>query len=786
LQEVEVARDREAIAGKLTPQLTTPGSSTPLAILVSITPCRLVDTRSNMPAPYGAGGSYPTPVIWAGGSTNSISVPSAPVGSYTTPGVASFAPCSLPVAAAYSANITVVPPAGATFTFLAVCPTGTAPATCQATAALTGYEGNTTGAGNIVSNAAVIPANAAGSFDLWVFSAAAVVIDINGYYVSPNALTLGTGNASAPALTFAGDSTTGLYSSGAGTVNIATAGTTRLTVASNGNVGIGTPTPSFPVDVVGTVNANNPATSGFANGVQGTSNSPNGAGVNGFNNATTGFPVGVGGSVNGTVGAGISGNATKAGAVGVNGFNSATSGYAVGVQGGTSSTNGAGVQGNSNIAGVFAVSGFNSATSGFAVGTQGVTGSPNGVGILGQSMQCTVGGCSFTPGTAGQFTASNAVGSFLLRGFSGPTGNTGGGTNVFNVDGLGDAFFAGWLQGNANSSGSSGIQGNSSFNNASAVNGYNSATSGYAVGVQGGTASNNGAGVQGNASVAGASGVNGFNSATSGYAVGVSGGTASNSGAGVSGNSNVAGVFGTVGFNSATSGYAVGTEGASSSPGGVGLLGVDWNCLGGPGCTLVPGTALQLQTATTGTLIQGQAGASGANNNTAVTVFSVDGQGNGFFKGSLTVNGNISKGGGSFRIDDPIDPDNKYLYHSFVESPDMMNIYNGVVVVDANGEATVTLPAWFEALNMDFRYQLTCIGGYAPVYIASEVSGNGFRIAGGRPSLKVSWQVTGIRHDAYANAHRIPVEEEKPRNARGISPTSTVSGGAASSSAQHP
>ena len=28
--------------------------------------------------------------------------------------------------------------------------------------------------------------------------------------------------------------------------------------------------------------------------------------------------------------------------------------------------------------------------------------------------------------------------------------------------------------------------------------------------------------------------------------------------------------------------------------------------------------------------------------------------------------------------------------------------------------------------------------------------------------MKVSWQVTGIRQDAWANAHRIPVEEEKP------------------------
>jgi hypothetical protein len=88
-------------------------------------------------------------------------------------------------------------------------------------------------------------------------------------------------------------------------------------------------------------------------------------------------------------------------------------------------------------------------------------------------------------------------------------------------------------------------------------------------------------------------------------------------------------------------------------------------------------------------------------------------------------------------------------------------------VLDEGGEVTVTLPDWFEALNQDFRYQLTSIGEYAPVYIAAEVSGNQFRIAGGRAGLKVSWQVTGTRHDAYANEHRIPLEVEKPASERG-------------------
>lgn len=133
----------------------------------------------------------------------------------------------------------------------------------------------------------------------------------------------------------------------------------------------------------------------------------------------------------------------------------------------------------------------------------------------------------------------------------------------------------------------------------------------------------------------------------------------------------------------------------------------------------------------------------------------------GFFKGNVAVQGRLSKSSGSFKIDHPLDPANKYLYHSFVESPDMMNVYNGNLVLDGAGEATVELPTWFEALNRDFRYQLTCIGEFAEVYVAEEISGNRFKIAGGKPGLKVSWQVTGIRHDAYAEAHRIPVEEMK-------------------------
>jgi hypothetical protein len=164
---------------------------------------------------------------------------------------------------------------------------------------------------------------------------------------------------------------------------------------------------------------------------------------------------------------------------------------------------------------------------------------------------------------------------------------------------------------------------------------------------------------------------------------------------------------------------------------------------------------------TNGYGVIGWAGATGAG---------VRGQGTtaGEFAGNVTVSGTLTKGGGSFQIDHPLDPANKYLRHSFVESPDMMNVYNGNITLDEGGEAWVALPDWFEALNRDFRYQLTPIGAPGPnLHVAAKVSGGRFKIAGGQPSAEVSWQVTGIRQDAWANANRIVVEEEKKSEDRG-------------------
>jgi hypothetical protein len=146
----------------------------------------------------------------------------------------------------------------------------------------------------------------------------------------------------------------------------------------------------------------------------------------------------------------------------------------------------------------------------------------------------------------------------------------------------------------------------------------------------------------------------------------------------------------------------------------------------------------------------------------------------GFFDGSvqlvgnLVVSGTISKASGSFKIDHPQDPLNKYLVHSFVESPDMMNIYNGNIITDANGEATVMLPSYFSSLNKDLRYQLTVIGQFAQAIVMEEADeSNEFKIKTSLPNVKVSWMVTGIRKDKAADYYRIIPEIEKKPDEKG-------------------
>jgi len=132
------------------------------------------------------------------------------------------------------------------------------------------------------------------------------------------------------------------------------------------------------------------------------------------------------------------------------------------------------------------------------------------------------------------------------------------------------------------------------------------------------------------------------------------------------------------------------------------------------------------------------------------------------------VSGAITAGTKDFKIDHPLDPANKYLVHDSVESSEMMNIYTGNVTTDSAGQATVQLPEWFEVLNTDFRYQLTVIGQFAQAIISRKMENNRFEIRTSVPNVEVSWQVAGVRQDAYAKANPLEVEQEKEPRLRGF------------------
>jgi hypothetical protein len=274
-----------------------------------------------------------------------------------------------------------------------------------------------------------------------------------------------------------------------------------------------------------------------------------------------------------------------------------------------------------------------------------------------------------------------------------------------------------------------------------------------------------------------------FASNTTGQEVGIAGTGGSTLNSGTSG----AGVVGTggAGGNGSVAGPGVSGQGGSGDNGSAPGTGVSGQ--GGSGANITKGGAGVVGTGATitqnGDGGDGVVGFGGSNTtqngNGGNGIVGTGGLGSGppgfhngiagLFNGNVNVTGTLSKAAGSFKIDHPTDPANKFLTHSFVESPDMLDVYNGVAILNNAGEAWITMPDWFEALNSDFRYQLTSIGRPGPnLYIGSEMSGNRFLISGGSPNQKVSWQVTGIRHDVYANAHRIPVEENKPAKERGF------------------
>lgn len=595
-----------------------------------------------------------------------------------------------------------------------------------------------------------------------------------------------SGDALTPAVTATGNPSIGVHASG-------TSGPTHIPgifVSGFGVYGKGTSTIDNRGNVV------------VAYGLWGSSDS--GAGVYGQN---TGTGIGVVG--NSDAGIGISGQSI--GSYGVSG----------------SSTNGVGVAGSSsNNIGVYGQCASGTAVQGNSTSGVGVQGSSvDSYGVWGYSTN-NVGIVGASGSGTGVWGVSNGSGTGVWGNSNGGIGVQGGSTNSYGVSGSSQNNYGVYGQ----STSSVGVVGSSQDNygvwgtstGSAGVSGQS--TSG--VGVVGGSYDNYGVWGQStnSASVVGGStngvgvGVWGMSSSDIGVhgqstsSVGVQG--ESSSSTGVSGNS-----IGGTGV--AGSGGLVGVQG--NSIGGTGVVAQSSDFLGlhavGGGATLTPPTTAAAIFAeggisagiiafndSTSAAIEGDndsgtgvmgnsvngAGVGGHSNGgtgvdgqsthgvgvwgesaygTGVVGWGLDGgpgQLAGEFYGELVVTGPLNKLGGGFKIDHPLDPANKFLSHSFVESPDMKNVYDGVVMLDAHGEAVVELPAWFEALNQEFRYQLTPLGVPGPnLYIAEEISGQRFKIAGGSPALRVCWQVTGSRKDAWAQANQLVVEQEKPSEERG-------------------
>jgi trimeric autotransporter adhesin len=554
------------------------------------------------------------------------------------------------------------------------------------------------------------------------------------------------------------------------------------------------------------------AVTGVNYGVYGQSASSSGRGVFGLNIASTGLAVGVQGQSASADGRAVFGENTGIGygvygrsaGVGTLGWSTAPTGIWLGTHGRSDSTSGRGVYGEST------------AVTGFTYGVLGTSLSPNGRGVAGEN-PATQGQ---TIGVYGQSASSSGRGVYGLN-----TASTGG----IGVYGQSAALGGlGVLGDNTANTGGVGVYGRSSSTDSSGVFGLNVSLTGINYGVYGQSNSPEGRGVAGenlategetygvigiSNSSSGGRGVYGANNATSGLTYGVMGHVNSSGGwsayfTGAAGSSNYfernvgIGVFSpsrplhvtsptsnlnatifadhprqnsdapaVEGRNTNANWYGIGVRGTgayigvraigSASDSGT-QTGERYGLWASAGVPEVPNYAVY-GAASSGSTRYGIYGIASAIANSWA----------GYFAGNAHVTGSLSKAGGSFMIDHPLEPETKYLYHSFVESPDMMNIYNGNVVTDAHGFATITMPDWFDALNRDFRYQLTVVDesddyNFILVKVTRRMQDGQFSIRSSQPNTEVSWLVTGIRQDAWAEANRIPVEVEKAPADQGL------------------
>ncbi|MGE0480387.1 MAG: DUF1572 family protein [Phycisphaerae bacterium] len=520
-------------------------------------------------------------------------------------------------------------------------------------------------------------------------------------------------------------------------------------------------------------------------GVYGYANGPQGLNYGVFGSTPMGTGTGVLGIASASAGSttGVSGSNLSSTGRGVAGFAFASPGANVGVYGESQSTEGTGVHGRTTR------------TTGTTFGVRGEAASSSGTGVQGLATRTT--GSTF--GVVGQTASNEGTGVYGLASATNTIGfRIGVKGEIAHGEGVGVMGVA-----PENSAGTRAVQGINGSNAGAShgdpeaavgVEGYATNLDGATRGVRGVTASANGIGTEGLSTYSGSLSVpppiGVLGTANSTFGTGVKA-VAANTEVSAANIGLLAEAWGGGGIAvfadaKATAGLITGAKViASRSPDGVGI-----EASGGDGAlgfgvmatgtfavygestnTAVSGNGLGVGTGVEGTGAVGVHGGGNVGVRGTGTQYGLHSVGDCLVEGNCVVVGGLSvTGAKSFRIDHPLDPENRYLVHFCAEAPEPVNVYSGNVTTDAAGRATVALPAYFEAVNRDFRYQLTVVHAgdeFVLAQVSAPIAENRFAIRTSRPHTLVSWQVTATRDDPWMRAHAALAEIDKPAHERG-------------------
>lgn len=503
---------------------------------------------------------------------------------------------------------------------------------------------------------------------------------------------------------------------------------------------------------------------------------------------------------------------TLSGAAGIKGVSSAASGTTQGIWGLNSSPSGRGVFGETtsptgtNYGGRFETN----STSGRGVYGFAIPNTGNTYGVFGQSNSSTGRGvygyaaANTGENYGGYFTTDSTTGYGIFAASEGPYGvfaesnlsagqSYGGRFRASSTAGIGVSGAALATSGNA-----MGGRFESNSTSGKGVFGYAAASSGTTYGVWGKTESPSGRAIYGDAA---GTGTAGYFQSDSGEAIhaesdGLATATFISTYTGINPATAVSAIGDYMGGDFVGEVYglqargSIGVQASGTGTEGVGLsgygAGTDGHGVMGSGATGVAGFSSSYRgvwgdafdnSGGTAYGIYGEArsnpgrGVYGLASNASGTGYGVRGVNSasaGY--GVYAVGDSGASGNKSFVIDHPFDPLNKYLKHYSAEGPEPKNIYDGTVVTDSKGWATVQLPDYFTSINKDPRVQLTVSDSsedFIMVKVVGGVNGNTFRIRTSKGGAKVYWEVKATRNDLWNQAHGAPVEVLKDAAEKG-------------------